>query len=105
MESFDPIEKEESWLSGFFKKTNSNSQMDLKEDKREYWMRDENVSECYDCKNLFTTFRRKHHCRLCGQIFCFKCSSVVDGGKLGYPGNEIRVCKWCMNAERTEQVL
>ena len=105
MESFEPIEKDESWnILGLFKKAHSTDQIE-KEDKREYWMRDENVSECYDCKNLFTTFRRKHHCRLCGQIFCFKCSSLVDGGKLGYPGNEIRVCKWCMSVERADQTL
>ena len=107
MESFDFIEKEESWnlLSGFFRKNSLVDTVEVKEDKREYWMRDENVSECYDCKNLFTTFRRKHHCRLCGQIFCFKCSSVVDGGKLGYSGAEIRVCKWCMSVERSEQAM
>ena len=103
MESFDALEKEESWniLSGLWKKSGTNEHLD--EDKKEYWMRDENVSQCYDCKNTFTTFRRKHHCRVCGQIFCFKCSSVIDGGKVGYHGNEIRVCKWCMSGARVEQ--
>lgn len=23
--------------------------------------------ECYDCKSVFTTWRRKHHCRICGK--------------------------------------
>lgn len=34
---------------------------------RHYWMEDENCKECYDCKSEFTTWRRKHHCRICGQ--------------------------------------
>ncbi|TPX61823.1 hypothetical protein PhCBS80983_g00797 [Powellomyces hirtus] len=29
-------------------------------------MRDDKVKECYECKQSFTTFRRKHHCRICG---------------------------------------
>ena len=34
---------------------------------RDYWMDDENAKECYDCKSVFTTWRRKHHCRICGK--------------------------------------
>jgi rRNA maturation endonuclease Nob1 len=33
---------------------------------REYWMDDELCKECYDCKSVFTAWRRKHHCRICG---------------------------------------
>lgn len=35
---------------------------------RDYWMDDENCKECYDCKSVFTAWRRKHHCRICGQL-------------------------------------
>lgn len=31
---------------------------------RDFWMSDEKVKECYDCKALFTAFRRRHHCRI-----------------------------------------
>ena len=24
--------------------------------------------ECYDCTSKFTTLRRRHHCRICGQV-------------------------------------
>jgi 1-phosphatidylinositol-3-phosphate 5-kinase len=34
---------------------------------KDYWMDDENCKECYDCKGVFTTWRRKHHCRICGK--------------------------------------
>ncbi|KAI9091886.1 hypothetical protein DFS34DRAFT_634485 [Phlyctochytrium arcticum] len=63
---------------------------------KDYWMRDDKVKECYECKQPFTTFRRKHHCRICGQIFCHPCaSSIVPGERFGYPG-EMRVCNFCM---------
>ncbi|KAJ3273208.1 1-phosphatidylinositol-3-phosphate 5-kinase [Terramyces sp. JEL0728] len=63
---------------------------------KDYWMRDEKVKECYDCKAAFNTFRRRHHCRICGQIFCHKCaSSIVSGKRFGYQG-EMRVCDFCL---------
>ncbi|KAK1939372.1 putative 1-phosphatidylinositol-3-phosphate 5-kinase FAB1C [Phytophthora citrophthora] len=50
---------------------------------------------CYDCSAAFSLFRRRHHCRLCGQIFCYDCSNqFVDGTPHGFPG-VIRVCKFC----------
>ena len=33
---------------------------------RDYWMDDESCKDCYNCKSVFTTWRRKHHCRICG---------------------------------------
>jgi 1-phosphatidylinositol-3-phosphate 5-kinase len=35
---------------------------------KDYWMKDENCKECYECKLPFNTFRRKHHCRICGKV-------------------------------------
>ncbi|KAK6499962.1 hypothetical protein TWF481_010318 [Arthrobotrys musiformis] len=58
---------------------------------RDLWMKDENCTECSLCQRPFTTFRRKHHCRICGQIFCSHCTILVDGGKLSYNGS-LRVC-------------
>ena len=34
--------------------------------------------------------------RVCGQIFCSKCASIVNGSKFGYKG-EMRVCEFCLN--------
>ncbi|KAF3909300.1 hypothetical protein ABW20_dc0108148 [Dactylellina cionopaga] len=58
---------------------------------RDFWMKDENCKECFICQRPFTTFRRKHHCRTCGQIFCSRCTTLVDGDKFGHNGN-MRVC-------------
>ncbi|KAF8347025.1 hypothetical protein F5887DRAFT_958971 [Amanita rubescens] len=63
---------------------------------RHYWMEDENCKECYDCKSIFTTWRRKHHCRICGQIFCSRCASnVIKGSRFGQEGM-VRVCNLCL---------
>ncbi|KAF3081021.1 1-phosphatidylinositol-3-phosphate 5-kinase [Orbilia oligospora] len=58
---------------------------------RDFWMKDENCKECFICQRPFTTFRRKHHCRTCGQIFCSKCTTTVEGDKFGHSGG-MRVC-------------
>jgi hypothetical protein len=31
-------------------------------------MPDDRSVECYDCTAKFTSFRRRHHCRVCGQV-------------------------------------
>eukprot|EP01012_Entosiphon_sulcatum_P037904 TRINITY_DN4885_c0_g1_i1.p1 TRINITY_DN4885_c0_g1~~TRINITY_DN4885_c0_g1_i1.p1 ORF type:complete len:459 (+),score=81.19 TRINITY_DN4885_c0_g1_i1:56-1432(+) len=38
------------------------------------WVPDELVSNCTLCRNPFTLTNRKHHCRVCGNIFCGPCS-------------------------------
>ena len=54
-------------------------------DLKQYWMPDSQCKECYDCNEKFTTFRRRHHCRLCGQIFCSRCCNQEITGKfMGY---------------------
>ena len=37
------------------------------------WVRDDAVTNCYECKEMFTYYNRKHHCRVCGRIFCNTC--------------------------------
>ena len=39
------------------------------------WIPDTRVSRCFTCNLSFSIFRRKHHCRSCGRIFCSNCSS------------------------------
>lgn len=62
---------------------------------KEFWMKDENATECFTCGRAFTAWRRKHHCRICGQIFCSSCTSLVSGQKFNYAGR-MRVCKTCL---------
>lgn len=44
-------------------------------DDKQHWMPDKLCKECYNCELPFTVFRRRHHCRLCGQVFCSNCSA------------------------------
>uniref|UniRef100_A0A182K7W3 1-phosphatidylinositol-3-phosphate 5-kinase n=1 Tax=Anopheles christyi TaxID=43041 RepID=A0A182K7W3_9DIPT len=62
---------------------------------QKFWMPDSTSIECYDCSVKFTTFRRKHHCRLCGQIFCTKCCNQVVTGKIINCSEDLRVCNYC----------
>lgn len=41
------------------------------------WVRDEDAPACQaeDCDSAFGLFRRRHHCRACGGVFCASCSS------------------------------
>lgn len=61
---------------------------------RDFWMKDENAKVCFGCGDSFSTFRRKHHCRLCGQIFCSSCTKLVSGKPFGQ-ASKLRVCKTC----------
>ena len=70
------------------------SQIKSKILNREYWMKDENARDCFYCGDPFSTFRRKHHCRTCGQIFDAKCTSLLPGAYFGQSGS-LRVCKPC----------
>jgi hypothetical protein len=38
------------------------------------WQSDADVSQCPVCKNYFTFWYRKHHCRKCGRVVCANCS-------------------------------
>lgn len=62
---------------------------------KKLWMPDNKSRECYDCTQTFNTFRRKHHCRLCGQIFCSKCCNQIIPGKIIKCTGELRVCNYC----------
>ncbi|XP_022631797.1 1-phosphatidylinositol-3-phosphate 5-kinase FAB1B [Vigna radiata var. radiata] len=79
---------------------------------RDFWMPDESCRVCYECDSQFNLFNRKHHCRLCGRIFCNKCTTnsvpapvCIIVGKDSCTTNKsasnklelekIRVCNYC----------
>eukprot|EP00808_Paulinella_micropora_P012321 g8175.t1 len=37
------------------------------------WIDDSASQHCWACATPFTVFTRRHHCRCCGQLFCFNC--------------------------------
>lgn len=42
--------------------------------KSNEWVNDEDRFSCHICNKRFSIFRRKHHCRACGEIICSSCS-------------------------------
>nr|WEL12745.1 1-phosphatidylinositol-3-phosphate 5-kinase [Halisarca dujardinii] len=64
-------------------------------DFKRYWMPDSAVRQCFKCDIKFTVTVRRHHCRLCGQIFCSACcSNSVPGMIVDQPGS-VRACESC----------
>lgn len=62
-----------------------------------HWVPDNLVVACSCCNATFTWLRRRHHCRLCGQIFCSDCSKFTKTLNCwGYNGPQ-RVCEECFN--------
>ena len=38
-----------------------------------HWVRDGTAHACSQCDQKFSSFCRRHHCRLCGDVYCHKC--------------------------------
>lgn len=57
------------------------------------WMDDKQVKECSLCQQSFSVTRRKHHCRLCGNVFCQSCSD--NKMELASSSKPVRVCDTC----------
>ncbi|CAM8896523.1 unnamed protein product [Rhodiola kirilowii] len=69
---------------------------------RDFWMPDHSCRVCYQCDTQFTLFKRRHHCRVCGRVFCANCTtntvpaSYVDTADSQYLGEErLRACDFC----------
>lgn len=61
------------------------------------WVSDNTVSACRQCRRVFNVIRRRHHCRICGQIFCDKCSAnrVVASNSSSSRIAPVRACTAC----------
>lgn len=58
-------------------------------------MPDSFCKSCYKCEEIFTIMRRRHHCRICGQVFCSSCSNYTLDGALFNTQGVIRSCQSC----------
>ncbi|XP_064553107.1 lateral signaling target protein 2 homolog isoform X1 [Drosophila montana] len=59
------------------------------------WIPDGKAPRCMSCQTPFTAFRRRHHCRNCGGVFCGVCSNAsAPLPKYGLT-KAVRVCREC----------
>ncbi|XP_021062342.1 FYVE and coiled-coil domain-containing protein 1 [Mus pahari] len=54
---------------------------------------DMEVNHCLDCKREFSWIVRRHHCRICGRIFCYYCCNNYVVTKSS--GKKERCCRAC----------
>ena len=88
-----------NWLSIFdiihFDEQNIKNPISEQE-KKEKWVPDEKANYCFNCNKEFSAlFQRKHHCRICGNIFCKDCANQNINLKLKQNNICIKVCDNC----------
>lgn len=63
------------------------------------WVPDSASKQCMICKQKFTAFVRKHHCRMCGRVVCSQCSpdkaDIAQLSGLSPSGKLERICSQC----------
>jgi hypothetical protein len=69
------------------------------------WILDQDSAQCatQNCGRRFGVFTRKHHCRLCGKVFCDKCTGrqldiknpVAEEGRVPGLQRNQKVCDGC----------
>ena len=64
------------------------------------WTPDDATNMCELCHSVFTWYRWRHHCRMCGKLVCNNCSKYKDY-VVGYSDNRVRVCKECYLAKES----
>eukprot|EP01156_Anaeramoeba_ignava_P005526 Anaeramoba_ignava/a269_31.p1 GENE.a269_31~~a269_31.p1 ORF type:complete len:278 (-),score=115.31 a269_31:25-858(-) len=67
------------------------------------WIPNEQARQCYVCDSLFTAWKRKHHCRKCGQVVCHSCSShkvMLPNQSSTKPS---RICDICYKKYKEEE--
>jgi len=61
------------------------------------WQADNEVIQCPCCKKEFGFFTRRHHCRICGRVFCDECTPTNEDG--------IRVCLMCVPTGNFKKIM
>lgn len=64
---------------------------------KDQWMPDRMSVACFGCQSTFNAWRRRHHCRLCGKIFCNKC--CPSRMKNWWP-KATRSCQTCFDSSK-----
>ena len=64
---------------------------------KEDWVPDADANACFACGAAFAVLLRKHHCRLCGGVFCASCSAHTTARNLvgGFAAKAVQACDAC----------
>lgn len=72
------------------------------------WVDDADAPACFNCGQAFSLFKRRHHCRSCGQVYCHTCcNQYADIPRLS-TASQVRVCDVCASqnvAAQTEAIV
>ena len=60
-----------------------------------YWIDERKCASCFECSKGFGVLTRKHHCRVCGRVFCHACSSHTLPPRGDANGKLERACNVC----------
>ncbi|CAK6984531.1 FYVE%2C RhoGEF and PH domain-containing protein 4-like [Scomber scombrus] len=106
-EAIDVFQKKNETFKLASKELNVEEPTDELGQRAPRWIRDNQVTMCMKCQEPFNALtRRRHHCRACGCVVCWKCSD--NKVALQYDGNKLnKVCKACysiLTAQRVERV-
>ena len=63
--------------------------------RRINWISDADRQACAVCIRSFNHIRRKHHCRLCGEVICRHCSVYKDAELPLHGLTLLRICRTC----------
>jgi len=75
--------------------SSTNRQINILTQYSSSWQPDSSVTSCNNCNEAFSLTFRRHHCRICGFIFCDKCSPVTLIRTGGATPQTVRVCVSC----------
>lgn len=67
------------------------------------WIKDSDQQTCMTCRCAFSLFRRRHHCRFCGRLFCANCSSKTLSATRFI--KSVRTCDDCHRSRNLEHQL
>ncbi|XP_056223521.1 FYVE, RhoGEF and PH domain-containing protein 4-like isoform X1 [Seriola aureovittata] len=96
-DAIDVFQKKNKTLKLASKELNVEEPMEELGRRAPRWIRDNEVTVCMKCQEPFNALtRRRHHCRACGCVVCWKCSD--NKVALEYDSNKLnKVCKTCYN--------
>lgn len=67
-------------------------------------MANQYVDNCQECLRRFGFMNRKHHCRICEQIFCGKCSNQ-QMQMVNSKAEKVRMCNKCNSLKKEMNLI